>query len=318
MKAVLFYNYGTPEVLQVENISKPSPKENELLVRIYATAVNSGDVRLRKADPFAVRFMLGLTKPKVNILGGVFSGVVESVGKNVSKFKPGDEIFGSTNMKFGAYAEYKCFDENETIALKPSALKHEQAAVLPFGGTTALHFLNKASLQKGQKILIYGASGSVGTAAVQLAKYLGAEVTAVCSTSNIELVKSLGADHVFDYTQGDILDADVKFDVIYDTVNKLQVSKCYKKLAKKGKLILGAAGGKEMLAGSFLSLFNSKKSYFGITKQSSKEIALLANLFENGILKPVIDKTFSLDKISEAHRYAEKGHKKGNVAISIS
>ncbi|MBL7900013.1 MAG: NAD(P)-dependent alcohol dehydrogenase, partial [Crocinitomicaceae bacterium] len=202
MKAVLFYNYGTPEVLQVENISKPSPKENELLVRIYATAVNSGDVRLRKADPFAVRFMLGLTKPKVNILGGVFSGVVESVGKNVSKFKPGDEIFGSTNMKFGAYAEYKCFDENETIALKPSALKHEQAAVLPFGGTTALHFLNKASLQKGQKILIYGASGSVGTAAVQLAKYLGAEVTAVCSTSNIELVKSLGADHVFDYTQG--------------------------------------------------------------------------------------------------------------------
>ncbi|MEN9611124.1 MAG: hypothetical protein RLZZ628_1938, partial [Bacteroidota bacterium] len=203
MKAIIFTKYGPPEVLQLKEVEKPFPKDNEILLKIKATAANSGDCRIRRADPFAVRFIFGFLKPKINILGGVFSGEIEAIGKNVKLYKVGDSVFGATDMRFGAYAEYICLPESGTMALKPTHFTHTEAAVIPFGGTTAWHFLKKAAIKSGQKVLIVGASGAVGTAAIPLAKVLGAHVTAVCSAANIDLVKSLGADQAIDYTQED-------------------------------------------------------------------------------------------------------------------
>ncbi len=317
MQAVYFTEYGSPEVLQLKNIPTPVPREKEVLVRIYASAVNSGDIRLRKADPFAVRLMLGLFKPRINILGVVFAGKVEAVGKNVSRFKVGDELFGMTNMKFGAYAEYKCFHEKEVLALKPESLSFTEAAVLPFGGTTALHFLKKAELKPGQKVLIYGASGAVGTAAIQLARYFGAVVTGVCSTTNLELVKSLGASRVIDYTKENFWKMPEQYDVIFDTVNQVPVSLGLKKLYEGGSFILGAAGLGEMIKGKILIRGSSKKVEFGLCQKTADDIAFLGRLAKEGRFKPVIDKTFSLEKIAEAHSYVEKGHKIGNVALTI-
>lgn len=205
MKAVIFTGYGSPDVLELREVNKPIPNNREVLIRIYASAVNSGDCRIRRADPWAVKLFFGFSKPRKEILGTIFSGVVEAVGKNVTKFKTGDEVFGSTGMNFGAYAEYTCIKENATIIIKPENISHTEAATIPFGGLTALSFLRKVNIKSGEKFLIYGSSGAVGTAAVQLAKHFGADVTGVCSTSNIELVQSLGADDVIDYTKEDLL-----------------------------------------------------------------------------------------------------------------
>lgn len=317
MKAVVFYEYGTPQVLKLQTVEKPFPGSNEVLVKILATAVNSGDVRLRKADPFAVRFMLGFTKPRINILGGVFSGIVETVGAGVTHFKVGDEVFGSTDLKFGAYAEFKCFTETGTIALKPKNVTHQEAAVLPFGSTTALYFLKKANIQPGQQVLIYGASGAVGSAAIQVAKYFGAIVTGVCSSTNVDFVKGLGADAVIDYTKVDYLNLPQNYDVIYDTVNKAPVAKSFRKLKKKGVLILGAAMAGAMVTGWFLSLFKQKRVIFGMVSQTKADIEFLGNLVECGKLKPSIDRTYALNEIAEAHAYVEQGHKRGNVAIMV-
>src|SRR6185503_4528086 len=240
MKAIVYKTYGSPEVLQLSEVKKPVPGDNEILIKVKATAVNSGDVRLRKADPFAVRFFFGLMKPKKNILGGVLSGEVEAIGKDVKLFKVGDEVFGSTGMSFGAYAEYKCLPETAVLALKPRKMTHREAAVIPFGATPALYYLRKANIQKGQRVLVYGASGAVGTAAIQLAKYLGAEVTGVCSAANASLVKSLGADKVFDYRTEDFKQNEEKYDVVFETVNKLSVKDAAKKVKKGGVLLLGA------------------------------------------------------------------------------
>ncbi len=317
MKAAVYTQYGSPEVLQLKEVEKPIPKNNEILVRVKATAVNSGDVRLRKADPFAVRFIFGLIKPKINILGTVFSGEVESAGKDVTLFKVGDRVFGHTDLKFGAYAEYKCIPEDGSLAIKPDNISHEEAAVIPFGGVTALYFMKKAMIKPGQKVLVVGASGAVGSAAVQLAKSFGADVTGVCSTANIALVKSIGADKVIDYTKDDFTQNGEIYDVIFDTVKTISVSRSLKSLNKNGIMILSAAGMPEMLQGFWISKTSSKKVMTGVISHNAADIIFLKGLIEAGKLKPVIDKTYSLEQIAEAHAYAEKGHKKGNITINI-
>jgi NADPH:quinone reductase-like Zn-dependent oxidoreductase len=319
MKAIIYTQYGSPEVLELNDVEKPIPKQNEILIRIKATAVNSGDVRLRKADPFAVRLFFGLFKPKTTILGSVFSGEIESVGSAVQRFKIGDDVFGHTDMSFGTYAAYKCFPDDGSIALKPKKITHQEAAVIPFGGVTALHFLKKASIQHGQKVLVVGASGAVGSAAVQLAKHYGAIVTGVCSTANVALVKSLGADKVIDYTKENFTKNGETYDVLFDSVNKMSVSDSLDSLKIYGTLILSAAGLSETLQGIWISMTNSKKIKVmtGMINHKAEDIYFLKTLIESGELKPVIDKTYSLEQMVEAHTYVEKGHKKGNVVITI-
>jgi len=318
MKAIIYTHYGAPEVLHLNEVEKPTPKDNEILLKLKATAVNSGDVRLRKADPFAVRFIFGLLKPKINILGSVFSGEVERVGKDVKLFKVGDQVFGHIDMSFGAYAEYKCLPENASIALKPANVSHKEAAVIPFGGVTALHFIKKAMIKPEQKVLVVGASGAVGSSAVQLAKSLGAIVTGVCSTENMAWIESIGADKVIDYTKEDFTQTGESYDVIFDTVKTISVSRSLKSLNKNGKMILSAAGMSEMLHGLWISMTSSKKVITGVISHKAEDILFLRELIETGKFKPVIDRTYSLAQMAEAHAYVEKGHKKGNVAIEIN
>jgi NADPH:quinone reductase-like Zn-dependent oxidoreductase len=317
MKAMIYENYGAPEVLHLSEVKKPSPKDNEVLIRVHATSVNSGDVRLRKADPFAVRFMFGFFKPKRKILGVVLSGEIEEVGKNVKHFKEGDKVFGTTGMKFGAYAEYKCLPEDGVIAIKPTNMTHKEAAAIPFGGNTSLHFLKKGKIQRGQKVLIYGASGALGTSAVQLVKYFGAEVTGVCSTSNIELAKSLGADKVIDYTENDFTKSGEEYDIIFDTVGKSPFSGSVNSLKKNGYYLRAVHMDiASVLRGLWVSLTSNKK-VIGGGGEKVEDLIFLKELAEAGKLKPVIDRTYRLEELAEAHAYVEKGHKKGNVVISI-
>ena len=317
MKAAVYIQYGPPEVLQVKQVEKPIPQKNEILLRIKATAVNSGDWRLRKADPFAVRFIFGLIRPKINILGSVFSGEVESVGEDVKHFKVGDFVFGHTDMSFGSYAEYKCLPENASIALKPVNVSHNEAAVIPFGGVTALHFIKKTIIKPGQKVLVIGASGAVGSAAVQLAKSFGADVTGVCSTANIALVKSIGADKVIDYTKEDFNQNGETYDMIFDAVKTISVYRSVKSLSQNGIMILSAAGISEMLQGLWISMTSNKKVMTGVISHKAADIIFIKELIETGKFKPVIDRTYPLEQIAEAHAYVEKGHKKGNVAIEV-
>jgi len=317
MKAAIYNNYGGPEVLKISDVNKPIHKENEILIRIKATAVNSGDIRLRKADPFAVRLFFGLTKPKLTILGSVYSGEVEEAGTQVSRFKKGDLVFGHTNMKFGAYAEYISVDENSSVQIKPSNISHTEAATIPFGGVTALHFIKKAKIELNQKVLIIGASGAVGSAAVQLAKSLGAHVTAVCSGSSAELVKSLGADEVVDYTKENFANKKQSYDLVMDAVNAAKISDCISVLKPKGKLILSAAGFSQMMRGSFTSVFSNKKVIMGVISHCKEDILKLKELIETGKYKPVVEKTYSLIELPQAHAFVEKGHKKGNIAVLV-
>ena len=317
MKAVVYTEYGASDVLQIREVAKPKPEENEILLRVKSTAVNSGDIRLRKADPFAVRFVFGLLKPKINILGSVFSGEVESVGNHVKLFKVGDQVFGHTNMDFGAYSEYICLPENASLALKPATLSQNEAAAIPFGGVAALHFIKKAMIKPNQKVLVVGASGAVGSAAVQLVKSYGAIVTGVCSTGNVDLVKSIGVDKVIDYTKEDFTQNGEIYDLIIDTVNSISVFSSLKSLTKNGVMILSAAGIKEMLQGIWISVTSSKKVMTGVISHKAEDLIFLKNLIEAGKFKPVIDRTYPLEQIVEAHTYVEKGHKKGNIIITI-
>ncbi len=317
MKAIICTKYGSPDVLQMQEIDKPSPKDNELSIKIHATSVTSGDARIRRADPYIIRLLFGFKKPRKSILGVVIAGEIESVGKNVTKFKAGDRVFGTTGMAFGAYAEYQCLPEDATLALIPINMSYEEAAAIPFGATASLHFLRKGNIKKGQKVLIYGASGALGTAAVQLARYYGAEVTAVCSTSNMEMMKTLGADKVIDYTKEDFSKNGVTYDIIYETVGKSSFSDCINSLNKNGVLLLANTEPSLLFNGIWTSLSSSKKVIAGIIKESAKEMNYLKELIESGELEAVIDKTYPLEQIAEAHAYVDKGHKKGNVVIRI-
>ncbi len=317
MKAAVYRRYGAPEVVKIETVDKPVPADHEVLLKIHATAVNSADSRLRRADPFAVRFVFGLFRPRKPILGGVWSGVVEAVGKNVTKYRVGDALFGATAMVMGAHAEYLCLPESGALAHKPDNFSHEEAAALPFGGMTALYFLRKAGVQSGQKVLIYGASGAVGIAAVQIARSMGAHVTAVCSTGNVDWVASLGADEVVDYTRTDLSTLDPRFDVVYETVNKLPVSDGVVMLRPGGKLILGAALLKEMLAGGWRTLFSGKKMIAGVAAETAEAAGFLADLAETGRIKAAIGKVFSFEQITEAHAWVDGGHKRGNAVIRV-
>jgi NADPH:quinone reductase-like Zn-dependent oxidoreductase len=316
MKAVVYTQYGSPEVLQLKEVPMPTPKNNEVRIRVMATAANSGDSRLRRADPFAVRFFFGLFKPNRNILGGVFSGEIESVGKNVRRYKVGDKVFGATGMTFGAYGEYVCLPEDGIFAIKPAVLSHSEAAVIPFGGTTALHFLKKAKIQKGQKVLIIGASGAVGTAAVQLAVSFGARVTGVCGPSCVNLVKSLGAERVIDYTKENFANGET-YDVVYDTINKETYARRLHPVSKTGTLILGAGGVSELVRGLWTKLTSKRSVLGGVISQTASDVNFLKNLIDAGGLRPVIDRVYPLSETSAAHAYVDAGHKQGNVAIEM-
>lgn len=317
MKAAVYASYGAPEVLQIKTLEKPVPKDNEILIKIHATPVTSADARLRRADPFAVRFFFGLFRPSKSVLGGVLSGAVEAVGKNVRKFRVGDQVFGSAYPHFGAHAEYICLPETGTLAVKPDNISHEEAAALPFGGLTAVHFLQKVNIQAGQKVLVYGASGAIGTAAVQIAKYFGAEVTGVCSTANVEMVKSLGADHVIDYTKTDFAQNGGQYDVVFETVNKAPFSTCLAALRENGTLILGSAMLTAMLRGAWVSMTGSKKVISGVAVETLTALDLLKKMAEEGKLKAVIDTKYDFAQIASAHAHVDTGRKKGNVVIVI-
>lgn len=301
MKAIICTKYGPPNVLQLQNIEKPKPKKNEVLVKIHATSVSTGDCRIRGFNSpllfwIPMRIILGFRKPRKPILGVELSGEIEDIGSDVTQFKKGDPVFALTELNLGGYAEYTCVHESGLIALKPTNLTYEEAAVIPFGGTSALHFLRKGQIKKGQRVLIYGASGSVGTAAVQLAKYFGATVTAICSSSNFDLVTALGADNVIDYMKEDFTKRGEHYDIIFDAVGKYNKSLCTDALMPNGKYV--SVNG--MMA-----------------KVSKEDMNLLKQLAETEKLKPVIDRTYRLEEIAEAHIYVEKGHKKGNVSITL-
>jgi NADPH:quinone reductase-like Zn-dependent oxidoreductase len=319
MKAIVYSKYGPPEVLQLKEVEKPVPKDNEILIKIFATTVTSGDCRMRKADPFAIRFFNGLTRPKkTTILGNEFSGEIEEVGKNVKLFRKSDQVFGQAGMSLGTNAEYICLSEDGTVDIKPANLTFEEAAVIPFGGNTALHFLRKGDIRNGQKVLIYGASGSLGTAAIQLARYFGAEVTGVCSTPNVELVKSLGADKVIDYTKENFTQNGQSYDIIFDTTGKSPFSGCLKSLKQNGIYLRAVHMTlSSNVRGLWTSMTSSKKVIGGVATELKENLVFLRELIEAGRLKPVLDRRYPFEQIAEAHRYVDKGHKKGNVAVTV-
>lgn len=312
MKAIICTKYGEPEVLQVQEINKPIPKSNEVCIKIFATSITGSDIIVRgyKVSGF-MRFTMGLVigfkKPRNPILGAIIAGEIDSIGKNVRQFKIGDKIYGVTiktpmQPRLGTYVEYRCLPEDSFIVQKPSNITFEETAAIPYGGGIALHFLKRAKIQHGQRILVYGASGSIGTSLVQLAKYYGNNVTGVCSTSNLELVKSLGADSVIDYTKENVTDKDELYDIIFDAVPAGMINR--KNLKLKCQRILNPNG-------KYIAIDDGRPVF------DREELLLLKELVEKGKFKPVVDRIYSFEQTSEAHRYVEKGHKKGNVVIKI-
>jgi NADPH:quinone reductase-like Zn-dependent oxidoreductase len=327
MKAVVYNRYGSPDVLQLKQVEKPTPRDNEVLIRINATTVTAGDWRMRKADPFAARLYNGLFRPlKVTILGFELAGDVEAVGKNVTRFKQGDSVFGSCGIRFGAYAEYKCLTETGILALKPSNMTYQEAAAVADGATTALFFLrDKGNIQRGQKVLIYGASGGIGTAAVQLAKYFGAEVTGVCSTGKLELVRSLGADHVIDYTQADFADAPHRYDLILDIAGNPTLARLRRALTPTGTAVIVGGESKGNLTGGIdrqlraviLSAFIGQRLTGFVCKENAADLEMISEFMAAGTVIPSIERTYQLDQVPNAMRHLSAGKVRGKVAISV-
>jgi NADPH:quinone reductase-like Zn-dependent oxidoreductase len=318
MKSIVYRKFGPPHVLQLRETPKPVPGDDEILIRVHATTVTAGDIHLRTGKPLLARLFAGPVTPRHPVLGHELAGTVDATGNNVKRFKPGDAVFGSTNLQSGAYAEYLCLPEDGIIALKPENVSFEEAAAVPVGALTALFFLRKGNIQRGQKVLVYGASGSVGSYALQLARYFGAHVTGVCSTANIEMVKNLGADDVIDYTREDFTRSGICYDMIFDSVGKASFAHCRHVLNPDGLYITTAVSLSLLAQKLVTSITGGRKLIIGIAGQTTENLQLLKDLVETGKIKPVIDRIFSLEQIADAHRYVEPGHKKGNVVIRVA
>jgi NADPH:quinone reductase-like Zn-dependent oxidoreductase len=328
MKAIVWTKYGPPEVLQLKEVEKPSPKEDEVLVKIYATTVTAGDCEMRSLQfPFflslPIRMWVGVTKPRENTIPGTeLAGEIEAVGKKVRSFKAGDQVFGAAGMGFGANAEYICIPEEPGdmeggVAIKPANITYEEAATVPFGGRDALHFLRLGNIQDGQKMLINGAGGSIGTFAVQLAKLMGAEVTAVDSTEKLDMLTSIGADHVIDYTKEDFTQSEVIYDVIFDVVGTISLSRSERSITQDGTYLLANPMRGQMLSGPWKRMTSSKKVVTQTASGTTADLIYLRELIEAGKITTVIDKTYPLEQIVDAHRYVETGAKKGNLVITV-
>jgi NADPH:quinone reductase-like Zn-dependent oxidoreductase len=322
MRAIVYERFGPPDVLQLKEVEKPTPKDNEVLIKTHATTVTSGDWRVRSLDMpvgfgLIARLVLGVSRPRQPILGTEIAGKIESVGKDVSKFKVGDQVFAFSGAGMGCYAEYKCMPEDGAVALKPPNLTCDEAAAISFGGTTALDFFRRGKLQSGERVLINGASGGIGTAAVQLAKHFGADVTGVCSTANAELVRSLGAAHVIDYTKEDFTQNGETYDVIVDTVGTAPFSRSKDSLKEGGRLLLVLGGLPDLLQSPWVSMTSSKQVIAGPATERPEDLRFLAQLAQAGEFRPVIDRRYPFEQIAEAHSYVDTGRKKGNVIITL-
>jgi NADPH2:quinone reductase len=321
VKAVVFDNYGPPEILKVTDLEKPAARSREVVIKVHATTVTHADGMMRRGDTAAARIFLGLRKPRkrFRIMGIELAGVIEAVGRDVTLFKPGDEVYGFRGFGTGTCAEYKSMPETGSLELKPSNLDFHEAASVVDGSTTALYFLRDlGKIKKGQKVLINGASGSIGVFAVQLAAWFGAEVTGVCSAANGELVKSLGAGHIIDYTREDFTRSGKTWDIIFDTVGKSSFTRCRKALSPKGRyLVTNGNIIKNRILTLLTPLSGGKRFVWGMSVEKKDPLRFLKDLFETDKLKPVIDRVYPLEQVIDAHRYVETGHKKGNVVIRI-
>jgi NADPH:quinone reductase-like Zn-dependent oxidoreductase len=328
VKAYTYDRFGPPEVLTLKEVPTPVPGDHEVLVRIHATTVTAGDWRVRSLDVpkgfgLLSRLALGFSRPRQPILGTELSGRIDAIGKAVTRFQVGDEVFGFTGTHMGCHAEYRCLPEeghgrkDEAVALKPAGLGYAEAAALSFGGTTALSFFRKAKLQRGEKVLVVGASGGVGTAAVQLARHFGARVTGVCSTANLELVRSIGAEQVIDYTKEDFTRSAERYDVIVDTAGTAPFSRCEGSLAEGGRLLVVLGSLPEMLRAPWVSLTTRKKVIGGVASWGVEDLRFLATLAEAGQFRPVIDRSYRFEEMVEAHRHVDAGHKRGNVVVTV-
>lgn len=322
MKAIVYERYGPPDVLELKEVAKPTPKDNEVLIKTHATTVTTGDWRARSLDvPIGFglisRLVFGVLRPRQPILGTELAGEVELVGKGVSKFKVGDQVFAFAGAGMGCHAEYKCMPEDGPMALKPANLTYDESAPISFGGTTALNFFRRGKLQSGERVLVNGASGGVGTAAVQLARHFGADVTGVCSTANVELVRALGAHHVIDYTKEDFTERGETYDVIVDTAGTAPFSRSKRSLTERGRLLVVLGGLPDMLQIPWVSMTSRKKVIAGPAAGRAEDLRFLAELAAAGAFRPVIDRRYPFEQIVEAHRYVDTGRKKGNVVITL-
>lgn len=332
MKAIVYTEYGSPDVLKIKEVAKPNPKGNEILIRVYATSVNFGDLMARNYKAisprqfnmlflfwFMAKFSFGLNRPKNPILGSEFAGEVEAVGGAVTRFKPGDPVFGYLGPGMGAYAEYFCMPENGVVTMKPAKMTYEQAAVVPYGAIMALHLLRKVNLKSGQKVLINGASGGIGSAAVQIAKHFGAEVTGVCGTPRLAYVKSLGADHVIDYTVEDYTQNGETYDLIFDILGKSSFARCKNSLKPNGILLFASFKMKQLVQMLRTARSGSgKRVICAIAPGSLEDLNAVKELMEAGKIKTIVDRCYPMEQAAGAHRYVEEGHKKGNVVITMA